>query len=159
MSNTCMTPEMLEAIKDSIKKEQASYDFYTDAAAKVKTQNLKELFTELAEEEMGHRTFLEKVLEEKTFSSPIKAQKNDYRLAEEVIEDKPDLSTDMPFDAAIALAIKREEEAMALYQGLADQITTNDEMRDMFINLRNMEQAHKTRLESIYMNVSYSEVW
>ncbi len=159
MSNTCMTPEMLEAIKDSIKKEQASYDFYTDAAAKVKTQNLKELFTELAEEEMGHRTFLEKVLEEKTFSSPIKAQKNDYRLAEEVIEDKPDLSTDMPFDAAIALAIKREEEAMALYQGLADQITTNDEMRDMFINLRNMEQAHKTRLESIYMNVAYSEVW
>lgn len=159
MSNTCMTPEMLEAIKDSIKKEQASYDFYTDAAAKVKTQNLKELFTELAEEEMGHRTFLEKVLEEKTFSSPIKAQKNDYRLAEEAIEDKPDLSTDMPFDAAIALAIKREEEAMALYQGLADQITTNDEMRDMFINLRNMEQAHKTRLESIYMNVAYSEVW
>lgn len=159
MSNTCMTPEMLEAIKDSIQKEQASYDFYTDAAAKVKTQNLKELFTELAEEEFGHRTFLEKVLKEETFSSPIKAQKTDFRLAEEAIEEKPDLSTDMPFDAAIALAIKREEEAMALYQGLADQITTNDEMRDMFINLRNMEQAHKTRLESIYMNVAYSEVW
>ena len=128
-----MTPEMLEAIKDSIQKEQASYDFYTDAAAKVKTQNLKELFTELAEEEFGHRTFLEKVLQEETFSSPIKAQKPDFRLAEEAIEEKPDLSTDMPFDAAIALAIKREEEAMALYQGLPDQFTTNEALRDMFI--------------------------
>ena len=69
------------------------------------------------------------------------------------------MTTDMPFDAAIALAIKREEEAMTLYQELADKITGNKEMYDMFINLRNMEQAHKTRLESIYMNVAYSEVW
>ena len=157
MSNTCMTPEMLEAIKDSIQKEQASYDFYTDAASKVKTQNLKELFTELAEENLVIEHFRES-FERRDLSSPIKAQKTDFRLAEEAIEEKPDLST-ICLRCCYRLAIKREEEAMALYQGLADQITTNDEMRDMFINLRNMEQAHKTRLESIYMNVAYSEVW
>ncbi|MDD2426866.1 MAG: ferritin family protein [Eubacteriales bacterium] len=159
MTDTGMSAEMREAIKDSIKKEQESYDFYSDAASKVKTDELRELFTELAEEELGHRTFLEKVLEEEAFSSPIHAQKTDFRLAEEAIEEKPELSTEMPFDDAIALAIKREEEAMTLYQNLANQITDNKEMYDMFINLRNMEQAHKTRLESIYMNVAYSEVW
>lgn len=159
MTNTGMSAEMREAIKVSIKKEQQSYDFYSDAATKVKTKDLRELFTELAVEELGHRTFLEKVLEQEAFSSPIKAQKTDFRLAEEAIEEKPDLTTDMPFDDAIALAIKREEEAMALYQDLADKINDNKEMHEMFINLRNMEQAHKTRLESIYMNVAYSEVW
>ncbi|NLC26616.1 MAG: ferritin family protein [Fastidiosipila sp.] len=159
MTNSGMSAEMRAAIKDSIQKEQQSYDFYSDAATKVKTRNLKELFTELAEEELGHRTFLESVLKQESFSSPIKAQKTDFRLAEEVIEEKPDLTTDMPFDDAIALAIKREEEAMALYQDLADMIVDNKEMQDMFINLRNMEQAHKTRLESIYLNVAYSEVW
>ncbi len=159
MTNSGMSAEMREAIKDSIQKEQQSYDFYSDAATKVKTRNLKELFTELAEEELGHRTFLESVLKQESFSSPIKAQKTDFRLAEEAIEEKPDLTTDMPFDDAIALAIKREEEAMALYQDLADMIVDNKEMQDMFINLRNMEQAHKTRLESIYLNVAYSEVW
>ncbi|NLV98943.1 MAG: rubrerythrin [Clostridiaceae bacterium] len=159
MTNTGMSAEMRQAIKDSINKEQMSHDFYADAAAKVKSKDLTDLFEELAEEELGHRTFLEKVLAEESFSHPIRAQKTDFHLAEEVIAEKPDLTTDMPFDAAIALAIKREEEAMTLYQELADEITGNKEMYDMFINLRNMEQAHKTRLESIYMNVAYSEVW
>ncbi len=159
MTKSGMSAEMREAIKDSIKKEQQSHDFYADAAAKVKSKDLTDLFNELAEEELGHRSFLERVLAEESFSRPIKAQPTDFRLAEEVIAEKPDLTTDMPFDAAIALAIKREEEAMTLYQELADEITGNQEMYDMFINLRNMEQAHKTRLESIYMNVAYSEVW
>ncbi len=64
----------------------------------------------------------------------------------------------MDFQDAIALAIKREDEAMDMYQALADAATENDK-KSVFIGLRNMEQMHKTRLEDIYINVGYREVW
>lgn len=86
------------------------------------------------------------------------SQKVDYHLAEEVIEEKPELTVNMPFPEAIALAIKREQEAMDTYEVLAGD-TDDEELRALFINLRNMEQSHKTSLEAVYMDVAYAEVW
>ncbi len=153
-----LTEAMRYAIEIGVLKEQESFDFYSAAARKVADGALRELFEKLADDELGHREFLRKLLADNRPPMTIKPQPVDYRLAEEAIDKRPDLSVDMPFSDAIALAIKREEEAMMTYQELADEVE-DPSMREFFINLRNMEQAHKTTLESVYMNTAFAEVW
>lgn len=153
-----LTEAMKQALLNSIQAEQNAHDFYQAAAEKVQHDVLRELFSKLAVEELGHRDFLKNLLEDKSAVETIKPQKVDYHLAEEVIEEKPELTVDMPFSDAIALAIKREEEAMMSYEVMAGD-TDDEELRQLFINLRNMEQSHKTSLETVYMDVAYAEVW
>ena len=80
----------------------------------------------------------------------------DYEIAETL--DAPELSVDMSFPDAIALAIKREEDAMVMYGALSDS-AHEPEKKEVFTNLKNMEKLHKTRLEEMYINVGYREIW
>ncbi|MDL2310976.1 ferritin family protein [Peptostreptococcaceae bacterium OttesenSCG-928-C18] len=147
--------EFNEIIDYAINEEVLSYNFYTEAAKSVKDSTLKETFTDLAKEELDHKKFLEdfRLSNSETMSLD---ESVDYKIADTL--DKPKLTTSMNFQDAIALAIKREEEAMDMYQALADA-TAEDEEKALFISLRNMEQMHKTKLEDIYINVGYKEVW
>ncbi|HHX70685.1 MAG: ferritin family protein [Miniphocaeibacter sp.] len=147
--------EFNEIIDYAINEEVMSYEFYTDAANKIKDETLKETFTDLAKEELEHKKFLEDFKESHCETIDLE-ESIDYKIADTI--DKPELTTDMDFQDAIALAIKREDEAMDMYQALADAATENDK-KSVFIGLRNMEQMHKTRLEDIYINVGYREVW
>lgn len=153
-----LTDAMRRALQNSIQAEQNAHDFYRAAAQKVNNDALRALFSQLADDEIGHRDFLQNLLDDKSAVETIKPQKVDYHLAEEVIEEKPELTVNMPFPEAIALAIKREQEAMDTYEVLAGD-TDDEELRALFINLRNMEQSHKTSLEAVYMDVAYAEVW
>jgi rubrerythrin len=153
-----LTEAMRNVLEVSVLKEQEAHDFYAAAARKVSHDSLRELFERLAGDEIGHRLFLEKLLSDDQPPMTIKPQTVDYKLAEQVIGDKPDFSLDMSLAEAVALAIKREEEAMTTYGELADESETA-ELRELFTNLRNMEQAHKTALESVYLNLAYAEVW
>lgn len=153
-----LTEAMRNALEVSVLKEQEAHDFYAAAARKVEDKTLRELFEQLADDEIGHRDFLQKLLLDDAPPMTIKPQPQDYKLAEEIIDEKPDLSIDMPFPQAVALAIKREEEAMQTYAELAEEAGPGD-MGTLFTNLKNMEQAHKTALEAVYMNVAYAEVW
>lgn len=139
----------------AINEEILSYEFYTEAANKVNDSTLKEVFLDLAKEEMEHKRFLEEFKESNSETISLD-ESVDYKIADTI--DKPELSTSMNFQDAIALAIKKEEEAMEMYQALADSSVEEDK-KSVFIGLRNMEQMHKTRLEDIYINVAYKEVW
>ena len=49
-----------EIIKFAIDKEIKSYNFYTSASQVAKYSGAKELFSDLAQQEVGHRKMLEK---------------------------------------------------------------------------------------------------
>ncbi|HPC06800.1 MAG TPA: ferritin family protein, partial [Anaerolineaceae bacterium] len=87
--------------------------FWTFYAApntqKVSDPSLKQIFLELANEEKNHRLILEGFLNHP--SKPLKFSKVvDYKIADTI--NSPILSIDMKPADAIALAIKKEEEAM-----------------------------------------------
>ncbi|MGI6157191.1 MAG: ferritin-like domain-containing protein [Saccharofermentanales bacterium] len=154
-----MTEAMKHALQRGIQAEQDAYDFYRIAAQKVNNDALKETFQNLAKDELNHRDFLTRLLEsDDPLSVTIKAQTHDYRIAEEVISETPNLWADMPFSDAMALAVKREEAAMQTYEKLAAE-ASDPRLKELFTNLRNMEQAHKTALETLYLNTAYAEVW
>ena len=139
----------------AVKNEVEAYEFYVNATLKVSNEYLKEVFEDLAKEELQHKKFLTEFL-----ASDIEVIKldefNDYKVAETI--DKPTLSVEMNFTDAIGLAIKNEEEAMQMYKSLS-QACLNEEQKSLFIGLMNMEKMHKSRLEDIYINVAYAEVW
>ena len=83
-------------------------------------------------------------------------ENKDYQISE-TVEEKA-LSTSMNFKDAIALAMKKEEEAMNMYKQFAEA-SDDDKQRKTFEELVKMEQQHKTRLEDIYVNAAYTEVW
>jgi rubrerythrin len=146
--------EYKKIISMAVGNEIEAYDFYTAAGEKVENANLKSVFKDLAAEEKKHQDFLQGLL---TQAKPMKFDENeDYKIAESV--EAPKLSITMKPADAIGLAMKKEEEAMAMYAGLAKASADKDQ-KDMFEQLSRMEQGHKVRLEGIYSEMAYVEVW
>lgn len=142
-------------IEMAIGYEVESYEFYSAAAEKVKDASVKNLFAELAEEEKQHEEILSK-LDLSSYNKIPTYDLPDFSLSERI--ERPALSIDMKFIDAISLAIKIEEETMLLYAGLA-AASDNPEQQKLFTSLSNMEKGHKARLEEIYNNTAYAEIW
>ena len=142
-------------ISAAISNEEEAYLFYRDVAKKAKDNSIVKIFEDLAKDELSHKVLLQDYL--KDTGKEIKFDEtSDYKVAESV--DKPKLSIDMKPADAIALAMKREEEAMDMYKEFA-AISTDDEQKKAFLALATMEQGHKTNLENLYVGTAYPEVW
>ena len=145
-----------EILKMAVGNEVEAYEFYRDAAAKMKDPAMKNTFMELADEESGHKVLLEGYLSNEMKDMKFSEEK-DYKVAE-TVEAPQALSTDMAFKDAIALAMKKEQEAMEMYQQFADA-SEGAKQKETFLELAKMEKGHKVRLEDIYTNIAFIEVW
>lgn len=151
-----MKNEDLRSIIDfAVENEIESYEFYKNAEEKVKDDFLKQTFKDLATDELEHKKFLENFLVSDIEEIKLK-EFSDYKISETI--DKPELTVEMKFEDAIALAIKNEEEAMYMYKSLSEACV-DEEHGQLFLGLMEMEQMHKSKLEEIYLNVAYGEVW
>jgi rubrerythrin len=59
---------------------------------------------------------------------------------------------------ALALAMKREQEAAEFYLGLA-RAAADPALRAAFEDIARMELGHKARLEGMYVDVGYPEAF
>ncbi len=151
-----MKNDQFKSIIDfAIENEVEAYEFYRDAALKVKDNYLKEVFEDLSKEELEHKRFLKEFLSSDVDNIKLDEFK-DYKVAETI--DKPKLSVEMEFAEAIGLAMKNEEEAMKMYSDLSGAFLDQSQ-KDLFLGLMKMEQMHKAKLEEIYLEVAYAEVW
>jgi rubrerythrin len=146
--------EYKRIIAEAIGAEIEAYEFYAGVAEKTQDSNVKSIFEELANEEKSHRDFLEGVLSDRKPMSIDETK--DYKISAMV--DKPKLSVTMKPVDAIALAMKNEEEAMIMYTALAD-VSNGKEQKELFESLARMERGHKFRLEEMYTNMSFPDVW
>ena len=145
----------VNAIEMAIENEIEAYEFYQGVAAQVSEEDMKELFNHFAEEEKKHKSLLEDVLAKGTFDL-VPKETRDYKVAESI--DTLKLSMDMKPEDAIALAMKKEENAMKHYSGLAD-VAVDGDIKKLFTDLASMEREHKFKLEKIFVERGYPEVW
>lgn len=145
-----------EILQMAVGNEVEAYEFYRDAAAKMKDPAMKKTFQELADEESGHKVLLEGFLSNEMKDMKFINEK-DYKVAE-TVEAPQTLSIDMAFKDAIALAMKKEQEAMEMYQQFADA-SEGAKQKETFLELAKMEKGHKVRLEGIYTDIAFIEVW
>ena len=151
-----MNPEdFRKIVKNAIDSEVESYAFYKSVSERVKDANLKNLFLELAEDEKGHREYLQGLLLRGPKELHFVAA-SDYRVTDAI--EEPTLSADMKPLEGLVLAIKKELHAAQMYTRLAGASADADQ-KMIFSQLANMERGHKARLEDIYTNMAYPEAW
>ena len=149
-------PNSLSLIFDlAIRKEEAANQFYAALAQRVKNRAVQEIFTELAKEELNHKTLLTSLQAAPLIHTKF-ARVPDYHIAES--EAQPVVTPDMPLRDAVALAMKNEQQAAQLYRVMA-QATTEADVRELFENLMNMELGHKNKLETLFVDIGYPEVF
>jgi len=139
----------------AVQREIEAHLFYRSIADKVKDAQLKSLFGELAAEETQHRETLEAYLA-KPPSSLRFDPSQDYKVAETL--ETPNLTMELKPADGIAIAIRKELEAMQLYTQLANR-STDPDLKRTFTELASMERGHKARLEDVYTNMAFPEVW
>lgn len=136
-------------------REAEAYRFYNDVAEKTANDSVKEIFLELARQEKGHEALMWKFKGDSTMELKFQAP-HDYKVAETV--DDPEPTADMKPVDAIALAMKREQRSMEFYQNIAASCT-DPELKKVFESLANMEAGHKHRLENLFVDIGYPEIW
>ncbi|MDV2481748.1 ferritin family protein [Methanoculleus sp. Wushi-C6] len=142
-------------ISNAIEREIEAYTFYRTVREKVTDENLKNLFNELAGEETGHRKTLEGFLTKEPAKLGFNTQR-DYKVADSL--ETPPLSADLrPLDGLV-IAIRKELDAMQMYTQLAS-LSDDPQQKELFQSLAAMERGHKARLEDLYTNMAFPEVW
>ncbi|RUT77689.1 ferritin-like domain-containing protein [Ancylomarina longa] len=133
----------------AINEEQMAADFYTDLAAKMKNQEMKDTFEQYALEEIGHRTKLEAIKNGKAYKIA-DSKIVDLKIADYLVEVDTE-KTNISYQEALILAMKKEKSAFKLYNDLASA-TTDAASKKVFLMLAQEEAKHKLRFEIEYDN-------
>ncbi|MEQ8176112.1 MAG: ferritin family protein [Syntrophomonadaceae bacterium] len=141
-------------LQSAIEEELEAYEYYTGLSQSLKSEELRSVFAALAEEELGHRDYLQELLDNKQY--PEFDTNTDLPRDNEA--PLPPLSNLMKPQDGIALAISKEDEAMRDYLFMASCVKDNKQKK-ILENLARMEQGHKERLERILASGTLPENW
>ncbi|MDX9695934.1 MAG: ferritin family protein, partial [Bacteroidales bacterium] len=115
----------------AIDAEQDAVDFYNHLAEVAKTKDMKVVFTEFAQEEIGHKTRLVKIKNEGVFTLE-KKDITDLKIADYIVSKVN--TTDMSYQDALVLAMKKEKSAFKLYLELSNR-AKDTQMKNLFLSL------------------------
>ena len=151
-----MTIEQI--LREAIQGEADAYELYTRAVDLVRAEHIKELLGELAQEELGHKVALEKMLANPSqISGQVAALQQadvvDYKIADHLVA-RP-LGPDSTFQDVCIFAAQKEQESHQLYRDLASQNT--GEVADLLEAMAKDELRHKNLVEGWYEEIVYQE--
>jgi rubrerythrin len=149
-----MSTEMEAIIKSAITQEELSHNFYKRLAGLVSQADTKDTLEFLAREEMEHKAFLQSCFTPKGCMLVGEAQ--NVHLAKML--EAPAIKDDMSPKEALVIAMKREEGAHRFYQALAALQPPGD-VRAFLEKMAKVELTHKEKVEYLYDNTAFPEVW
>jgi rubrerythrin len=130
----------------AIGEEEAAAAFYQELSATMKRPHMRQIFLDFADEEKGHKAKLLKVKEGDTVLSST-SPACDLKIGDYLLDLSP--ASEMDYQQALTLAMKKEKAAFKLYTDLAAAV--NDEsLRQTFLGLAQEEAKHKLRFEIEY---------
>ena len=135
-----------EILDFAIEQEQEAIDFYSELSKQAKNQEMKNIYLEFVQEEMGHKTKLIQVKEEKVFSEA-SSEVVDLKISDYLVPVKP--TPDMSYQDALIVVMKKEKAAHKLYLSLAKMAPT-EELKKIFKMLAIEEANHKLQFEEDY---------
>lgn len=126
--------------------EQKAVDFYNQLAERVKNEDMKSIFLEFAQEEVGHKAKLKKIKEEKMFVASSESI-SDLKISDYI--DSVVIKPNMSYQEALIVAMNREKASFNLYTRLSKK-TDVPELQNIFKMLAQEESKHKLRFEMEY---------
>lgn len=148
-----MQSSWVEKVLDfAIVNEERAADLYRYLAQEAADAHMNEAFLRLASEEDEHKA---KLLDVKADVRQLASEEaiDTLGLAEQIDEPTLDLSGNMDYQQALALAMKAEQAAHELYRGLAEA-TTHVDCKSTLLALAAEEAQHKLQLEIEYNNLT-----
>jgi rubrerythrin len=149
-----MSTELEAIIQSAIAQEELSHNFYRRLAGLVTHPETKNTLEYLAKEELDHKVFLQSCFTARGCKLVGEAQ--NVHLAEMLAA--PPISPDLSPKEALIIAAKREEGAYRFYQALAS-LQPPGEVQDFLNHMAKVELQHKEKVEYLYDNAAFPEVW
>ena len=146
--------DLADLIHEAMNQHELAREFYQRMSHLVTHQDTRETFLYLAKEAAENKERLHKCLTPE--GCPVAPPVQDAHLAE--LLQVPPFTQDMPPKEALALAVKRSEGIFRFYQSLAELQAPGD-IRDHLEYLARAELSHKDKLEYLYDDVAFPEVW
>jgi rubrerythrin len=142
-----MLDTVTEILDFAIKEEEQAAAFYRELASRMDNAAMRKAFEDYALEEDGHKRKLLEVKAGKRFVSS-REKVVDLKLAEQLVKIDP-FKSEMSYQQALVVAMKKEKAAFMLYSSLAES-ATDPAIRDLFLVLAQEEAKHKLRFEVEY---------
>jgi rubrerythrin len=139
---------LAEILAFAITLEQASYDFYLELSSRAKTEPMKKVFLDFAEQEKMHKERLQRIM---GIAETVILDSTHHEEIAKYVSAVPD-ANDMTYEKAIKTAINKEHAAMMLYQILA-RLTDRKELREVLELLAVEEAHHKRQFEKEYHDI------
>jgi len=149
-----MSTELEAIIKSAITQEEMSNAFYRRLAGLVSHPETKDTLEYLAKEELEHKAFLQSCFT--PHGCTLAGEAQNVHLAEML--EAPAISDDLSPKEALVIAAKREEGAYHFYQALA-ALQPPGEIQAFLTKMAKVELQHKEKVEYLYDNAAFPEVW
>ena len=137
-------------IEAAVKVEEQSIALYTMALENSKYPSSKVFLKQLVEEERGHKSKLEAIMNDQTKISELGSHGGavqDLKIVD-MLQDTP-LSSGADYEAILVYAAKREKSTYDYYKTLALGLK-GTKMGEVFSKLAQEELSHKNKLEKEY---------
>lgn len=136
-----------EILEFAISKEIEAHNFYLALARRVDTAEIREVFEELAREELGHKSSLElELIKAGRTTQP--QQEQSHSDSEYIISESSAL-LDMDYKDVLLLAMEKEEAAFRTYVNLVAN-ARDEQTQELLLALAEEEVKHKIRFETEY---------
>ncbi len=149
MANAGEFSSVEEILDYAMEREQESHDFYSGLADKMNKPHMRTVFEQFAKEELGHKAKLQRVKDGKKLI-PSKGRVMDLKMADYLVAGET--SSDMDYQQALIIAMKKEKAAFRLYSDLALKVE-DESVSELFLGLAQEEAKHKLRFELEYDDV------
>jgi rubrerythrin len=149
-----MSTELEAIIKSAITQEELSHGFYKRLAGLVSHPETKDTLEYLAKEELEHKAFLQSCFT--PHGCMLVGEAQNVHLAEML--EAPAIGSDLSPKEALVIAAKREEGAYHFYQALA-ALQPPGEVQAFLNKMAKAELQHKEKVEYLYDNTAFPEVW
>jgi rubrerythrin len=136
-----------EILEFAIFREMEAHNFFLALADRVKDPQMREVFEDLAAEELEHKAKLE--LEILKTGKTVSIEQQPPRPASEYIVSDDPSQLDIDYKDALLLGMEKEEASFRIYVNLIPNVH-NEQSREVLLALAQEEVKHKLRFETEY---------
>jgi len=127
----------------AIEREELLHRYYTLLARWAKSEEMRVVLTEFAQEVVQHKAMLASLKRKK--AKPPEEKIRNLKISDYITDVKPKL--DMTYEDKLVYIMKKATDSLRLYRDLA-AITADDDLRNTFLTLAQDEAKHKKRFKT-----------
>ena len=137
-----------EILEFAISREVEAYYFYLALAGRVDDPRMRQVFEDLAAEELEHKAKLELEMIKTGKTMPAQQMPSGRPESDYILSDTDSL-LDMDYTDMLLLGMEKEEAAFRIYVNLIPNVH-DEESREILLALAQEEVRHKLRFETEY---------